>query len=238
MKPQAFEALQKAKALFRHPAEVEQDEIPEQITQAPEPIRKPRVVLLPPNAPKFDAQSMKEEQKQMSQPKQPTPIQPVKQIDKYVGMSTNGAVADCIKMGITKPSEIAKLTGKKVEQIYTSLWNIRKGNIKKFKKVAKKMPAPYASVRKPQEAQQVEANDLGRNRYDEYGVNTTNSFNTPPNDWDREGTPFEDAHRVVFKSREEYEAELDRLHLRISDLLIEKQEQATIIKYLERKANG
>jgi len=98
MKPQAFEALQKAKALFRHPAEIEQDEIPEQITQAPEPIRKPRVVLLPPNAPKFDAQSMKEEQKQMNQPKQ---------IDKYVGMSTNGAVADCIKMGITKPSEIA-----------------------------------------------------------------------------------------------------------------------------------
>ena len=220
MKPQAFEALQKAKALFRHPAEVEQDEIPEQITQAPEPIRKPRVVLLPPNAPKFDAQSMKEEQKQMSQPKQPTPIQPVKQIDKYVGMSTNGAVADCIKMGITKPSEIAKLTGKKVEQIYTSLWNIRKGNIKKFKKVAKKMPAPYASIRKPEEKK------VGKGSLE---IN---------NDFDREPTAWEDAHRVVFKSREEYEAELDRLHLRISDLLIEKQEQATIIKYLERKANG
>jgi hypothetical protein len=225
MKPQAFEALQKAKALFRHPAEVEQDEIPEQITQAPEPIRKPRVVLLPPNAPKFDAQSMKEEQKQMSQPKQPTPIQPVKQIDKYVGMSTNGAVADCIKMGITKPSEIAKLTGKKVEQIYTSLWNIRKGNIKKFKKVAKKMPAPYASIRKPEEAQQVEAKDF-------------KNIKPLSDDFDREPTAWEDAHRVVFKSREEYEAELDRLHLRISDLLIEKQEQATIIKYLERKANG
>jgi hypothetical protein len=217
MKPQAFEALQKAKALFRHPAEVEQDEIPEQITQAPEPIRKPRVVLLPPNAPKFDAQSMKEEQKQMSQPKQPTPIQPVKQIDKYVGMSTNGAVADCIKMGITKPSEIAKLTGKKVEQIYTSLWNIRKGNIKKFKKVAKKMPAPYSSLRKPQEPQQVEAKD---------------------DEFDKEPTAYEDRHYVVMRTREDYEEKIIALQDKIGVLLMEKQELNTIIKYLERKANG
>ena len=227
MKPQAFEALQKAKALFRHPAEVEHDEIPEQITQAPEPIRKPRVVLLPPNAPKFDAKTIEEEHKKMER-QQKDLAQAVanqKQIDKYVGMSTNGAVADCIKMGITKPSEIAKLTGKKVEQIYTSLWNIRKGNIKKFKKVAKKMPPPYASIRKPQEAQQVEAKDF-------------KNIKPLSDDFDREPTAWEDAHRVVFKSREEYEAELDRLHLRISDLLIEKQEQATIIKYLERKANG
>ena len=225
MKPQAFEALQKAKALFRHPAEVEQDEIPEQITQAPEPIRKPRVVLLPPNAPKFDAQSMKEEQKQMSQPKQPTPIQPVKQIDKYVGMSTNGAVADCIKMGITKPSEIAKLTGKKVEQIYTSLWNIRKGNIKKFKKVAKKMPAPYASIRKPQEAQQVEAKDF-------------KNIKPLSDDFDREPTAYEDRHYVVMRTREDYEEKIVALQDKIGVLLMEKQELNTIIKYLERKANG
>jgi hypothetical protein len=225
MKPQAFEALQKAKALFRHPAEVEQDEIPEQITQAPEPIRKPRVVLLPPNAPKFDAQSMKEEQKQMSQPKQPTPIQPVKQIDKYVGMSTNGAVADCVKMGITKPSEIAKLTGKKVEQIYTSLWNIRKGNIKKFKKVAKKMPPPYASIRKPEEAQQVEAKDF-------------KNIKPLSDDFDREPTAYEDRHYVVMRTREDYEEKIIALQDKIGVLLMEKQELNTIIKYLERKANG
>jgi hypothetical protein len=203
--------------LFRHPAEVEQDEIPEQITQAPEPIRKPRVVLLPPNAPKFDAQSMKEEHKQMSQSKEATPIQPVKQIDKYVGMSTNGAVADCIKNGITKPSEIAKVTGKKVEQIYTSLWNIRKGNIKKFKKVAKKMPAPYASLKKPQEAQQVKAKD---------------------DEWDREGTPFEDRNYVVLRTREDYEEKIIALQDKIGVLLMEKQELNTIIKYLERKVNN
>lgn len=213
MKPQAYEALQKAKALFRHPAEV--DDIPADATPV-EPMRKPRVVLLPPNAPKFDAQSMKEEQKQMNQPKQ---------TDKYVDMSTNEACAECIKMGITKPSEIAKVTGKDVKQIYTSLWNIRKGNIKKFKKVAKKMPAPYSSIRKPEEAQQVEAKkDWGE---------VSDDF-----DPRREPTPFEDAHYVVFKSRAEYDAEIERLNQRISDLLIEKQEQATIIKYLERKANN
>ena len=220
MKPQAFEALQKAKALFRHPAEVsgvQSDDIPEQISQVPEPIRKPRVVLLPPNAPKFDAQSMKEEHKQMAQPKEATPIQPVKQIDKYVGMSTNGAVADCIKNGITKPSEIAKVTGKKVEQIYTSLWNIRKGNIKKFKKVAKKMPAPYASLKKPQEAQQVKAKD---------------------DEWDREGTPFEDRNYVVLRTREDYEEKIIALQDKIGVLLMEKQELNTIIKYLERKVNN
>jgi len=87
------------------------------------------------------------------------------------------------------------------------------------------MPPPYASIRKPQEPQQVEAKDF-------------KNIKPLSDDFDREPTAWEDAHRVVFKSREEYEAELDRLHLRISDLLIEKQEQATIIKYLERKANG
>ena len=229
MNPKAVEALQKAKALFAHPAEV-RDDIPEQITQAPEPIRKPRVVLLPPNAPKFDQHSMKEEYKKMEQPKQ---------IDKYVGMSTNEAVADCIKQGISKPSDIAKATGKKVEQIYTSLWNIRKGNIKKFKKVAKKMPPPYASVAKPQAPQRVD-------EYDEYGVNTTNSFNTPKSlkkaIWEaprddfhpsREPTAWEDAHHVVLKSRDEYEAQITeqketimRLHNEITRLKI-------VVEYLE-----
>ena len=212
MKPQAYEALQKAKALFRHPAEA--DDIPADATPV-EPIRKPRVVLLPPNAPKFDAQSMKEEQKQMSQPKQ---------IDKYVGMSTNEACAECIKMGISKPSEIAKITGKDVKQIYTSLWNIRKGNVKKFKKVTKQMPAPYSSKKESQKAQQVEVKkDWGE---------VSDDF-----DPRREPTAWEDAHHVVFKSRAEYDAEIERLNQRISDLLIEKQEQATIIKYLERKSN-
>ena len=161
----------------------------------------------------------------MSQPKQPTPIQPVKQIDKYVGMSTNGAVADCIKMGITKPSEIAKLTGKKVEQIYTSLWNIRKGNIKKFKKVAKKMPAPYASIRKPEEAQQVEAKDF-------------KNIKPLSDDFDREPTAYEDRHYVVMRTREDYEEKIVALQDKIGVLLMEKQELNTIIKYLERKANG
>jgi len=158
-----------------------------------------------------------------------------KQIDKYVGMSTNEACAECIKMGISKPSEIAKVTGKDVKQIYTSLWNIRKGNVKKFKKVTKQMPAPYSSIRKPEEAQQVEAREFVMPKSLQKAFEAREQ--AVKADWDREGTPFEDRHYVVLRSREEYDAEIERLNQRISDLLIEKQEQSTIIKYLERKSN-
>jgi hypothetical protein len=216
MKPQAYEALQKAKALFRHPAEV--DDIPEFVTQAVEPIRKPRVVLLPPNAPKFDAKTIEEEHKKMdkqkqdlaqavAKQKQATTIQPSKLIDKYVEMSTAEACADCIKKGITKPAEIAKLTGKNINQVYTALWHLRKGNSKKFKSLKKKMPPAYASIAKPERAAQVKAKD---------------------NEWDREPTAFEDAHMVVLKSRAEYETE-------IAKLVEENLELKAVIKYLERK---
>jgi uncharacterized coiled-coil DUF342 family protein len=145
MKPQAYEALQKAKALFAHPAEVRHDDIPEQITQAPEPIRKPRVVLLPPDAPKFDQHSMKEEHKKMEQPKQTTNIQLGKQSDKYVEMSVTQACEACLKKGISKPSDIAQETGKKVDQVYTALWKIKQ-NKKKAKQQAREaknqMPTP------------------------------------------------------------------------------------------------
>ena len=215
MKPQAYEALQKAKALFRHPAEV--DDIPESVTQAVEPIRKPRVVLLPPNAPKFDAKTIEEEHKKMdkqkrdladalAKQKQATTIQPRKLIDKYVEMSTAEACADCIKKGITKPAEIAKLTGKNINQVYTAMWHLRKGTSKKFKSIKKKMPPAYECIAKPQAPQQVETK----------------------NDWDREPTAYEDAHMVVLKSRAEYETE-------IAKLVAENLELKTVIKYLERK---
>ena len=207
MKPQAYEALQKAKALFRHPAEV--DDIPESVTQAVEPIRKPRVVLLPPNAPKFDAKTIEEEHKKMDKQKQDLAqaVAKQKQTDKYVDMSTNEACADCIKKGITKPAEIAKLTGKNINQVYTALWHLRKGNSKKFKSLKKKMPPAYASIAKPERAAQVKAKD---------------------NEWDREPTAYEDAHMVVLKSRAEYETE-------IAKLVAENLELKTVIKYLERK---
>ena len=167
MKPQAYEALQKAKALFRHPAEV--DDIPESVTQAVEPIRKPRVVLLPPNAPKFDAKTIEEEHKKMDKQKQDLAqaVAKQKQTDKYVDMSTNEACAECIKMGISKPSEIAKVTGKNINQVYTALWHLRKGNSKKFKSLKKKMPPAYASIAKPERAAQVKAKDNEWDREEE-----------------------------------------------------------------------
>ena len=247
MNPKAVEALQKAKALFAHPAEVsgvQSDEIPEQITQAPEPIRKPRVVLIPTNAPKFDQHSMKEEHKQMAITSGSTPLQPVgaltptqtkatkinfeKQTDKYVDMSTSEACADCIKKGITKPSEIAKVTGKSINQIYTAMWHLRKGTTKKFKSIKKKIPAPYACNVQPQEPTPKQQADMWNE--------VAKKLPTAEEVWNREPTAWEDAHHVVFKSRAEYDAEVERLNLRISDLLIEKQELKTIIKYLEGKA--
>lgn len=208
MKPQAYEALQKAKALFAHPSEVRReakDDIPEQITQAPEPIRKPRVVLLPPNAPKFDKETMKQEHKQE------------KQIDKYVEMSVTQAVEACLAKGIKKPQAIAKETGKNVNQIYTAMWKVKQRKAK-----AKREAKERKSV------------------YDENGVNTTNSFNTPPTltheqfDWEkREPLAWEDAHRVVLKTREEYEEKIDALCMQRNKLEDEVKELKTIIKYLE-----
>jgi len=221
MKPQAYEALQKAKALFRHPAEVLQDDIPEEVKSAfPDGIRKPKVVLLPPNAPKFDKETMKQEHKQE---KQPTSIQLSKQIDKYVEMSVTEACEACIKMGVTKPSAIAKETGKKVEQIYTSMWHLRKRKAKakqqaRAKAVAKK--GEWNEKQMPTPKQQADY---------------WNNLKPLSDDFSREPTAYEDAHHVVFKSRAEYEKEIERLNQRITDLLIEKQEQSVIIKYFERK---
>jgi len=221
MKPQAYEALQKAKALFRHPAEVLQDDIPEEVKSAfPDGIRKPKVVLIPTNAPKFDKETMKQEHKQE---KQPTSIQLSKQIDKYVEMSVTEACEACIKMGVTKPSAIAKETGKKVEQIYTSMWHLRKRKVKakqqaRAKAVAKK--GEWNEKQMPTPKQQADY---------------WNNLKPLSDDFSREPTAYEDAHHVVFKSRAEYEKEIERLNQRITDLLIEKQEQSVIIKYFERK---
>jgi len=221
MKPQAYEALQKAKALFRHPAEVLQDDIPEEVKSAfPDGIRKPKVVLIPTNAPKFDKETMKQEHKQE---KQPTSIQLSKQIDKYVEMSVTEACEACIKMGVTKPSAIAKETGKKVEQIYTSMWHLRKRKAKakqqaRAKAVAKK--GEWNEKQMPTPKQQADY---------------WNNLKPLSDDFSREPTAYEDAHHVVFKSRAEYEKEIERLNQRITDLLIEKQEQSVIIKYFERK---
>ena len=189
MKPQAYEALQKAKALFRHPAEV--DEIPADAKPV-EPIRKPRVVLLPPNAPKFTKETMKQEHKQ------------AQQTDKYVEMSVKDATELVMSKGIKRPADIAKETGKDVKQIYTAVWKIKqlKAKAKREAKESKKqLPIPLQQAK----------------------------------EWDREPTAFEDAHMVVMRNRADYESIIENLNQRINELLLEKQELNTIIKYLEGK---
>jgi cytochrome c553 len=195
MKPQAYEALQKAKALFRHPAEAEKDDIPAEAT-AVEPIRKPRVVLIPPtDAPKFTKETMKAEHKNEEAQQA------------FAKMSVTQACEACLKMGITKPSRIAELTGKPAKQIYTAMWQLKQR--KKKARVEAKAKAKAVEIK--------------------------GSWGEMSDDFDprREPTAWEDAHMVVLKSREQYEEEIAQLQDRIGQLLLEKQEQATIIKYLE-----
>jgi excinuclease UvrABC ATPase subunit len=225
MKPQAYEALQKAKALFRHPAEasgVQSDDIPESVTQAIEPIRRPRVVLLPPNAPKFDAKTIEEENKKMEKQKQDLAqaVAKQKQTDKYVGMSVVQACEACLKRGIKKPADIANETGKEVNQVYTALWKMKQRKAK-AKREAKEANRYQFDTRKP-----------------------TPEFVPPKSldkvqaDWDREPTPFEEAHMVVMRNRADYESIIENLNQRINELLLEKQELNTIIKYLEGKGKN
>jgi len=56
--------------------------------------------------------------------------------------------------------------------------------------------------------------------------------------WDREPTPFEEAHMVVMRNRADYESIIENLNQRINELLLEKQELNTIIKYLEGKGKN
>jgi hypothetical protein len=227
MKPQAYEALQKAKALFRHPAE---DDIPANATPV-EPIRKPRVVLLPPDAPKFDKESMKQEYKK-AENGHPSSAQ---QTDKYVEMSTTKACEACLKKGITKPSDIAKETGKNVNQIYTALWILKKRKAK-AKAKAKEAKRFEFDTRKPTpEFVMPKSLEKVKAVYDENGVNTTNSFNTPPDDFDREPTAYEDRNYVVLRTREDYEEKIDALCMQRNKLEDENKELKTIIKYLEGK---
>lgn len=189
MNPKALEALRQARALFE---QNKADDIPDSITNAPDPIRKPQVHLIPTHAPKFDQQSMKEEHKQMEQTQ--------KQTDKYVDMSVMQAVKACLAKGIKKPADIAKETGKKSNQIYTQLWKLKEQ--KRKARLAAKTAVKIQSVK-----QQLK------------------------DEWDREPTPFEDAHYVVLKSREDYETE-------IAKLVEENLELKAVIKYLERKASN
>ena len=234
IKPQAYEALQKAKALFRHPAEA--DDIPADAT-AVEPIRKPRVVLIPPSdAPKFTKESMKAEHKQDG----------VQQA--FAKLSVIQAVEKCMNSGITKPARIAELTGKPAKQIYTALWKAKK-NRAKGKTSLKSKPRAEACVNTdfayepsdfvmPRSLEKADAM-LARKKAFEVKSNwEVPSWEAPTDDFDprREPTPFEDAHMVVLKSRAEYEAEIEQLHERIGQLLLEKQEQSIVIKYLEGKS--
>lgn len=204
MNPKALEALRQARALFE---QSKADDIPESITNAPDPIRKPRVHLLPTEPVKFTKETMKQEHKAegVARVMQENGMTPPKQLDKYVGMSTRKACEACLAQGIKKPSDIAKETGKDVNQIYTALWHIKTAK-KKARAVAKaerlaKLPSPTQQA----------------------------------DDWDREPTPFEDAHMVVLHDREWYEAELTKMQDRIGELLLKNQELKTIIKYLESK---
>ena len=210
MNPKAMEALRKARELFAEKA----DDIPNN-AQPVEPIRKPRVVLLPTNAPKFTKETMKQEHKQEKNGHSSLPAQP-KQIDAYVEMSVTKACEACIAKGITKPQDIAKETGKNVNQVYTSLWAIKK------RKNKAKLQAKSEFV-KPKSLSK--ADDLlARKRAFEVA-----------SEWDREPTAWEDSYRVVLKSREEYEKEIDALCIERNQLQEEVKGLRTIINYLERK---
>ena len=52
-------------------------------------------------------------------------------------------------------------------------------------------------------------------------------------EFEREPTAYEDRNYVVMRSREDYEEKIIALQDKIGQLLIEKQELNTIIKYLE-----
>ena len=202
MNPKALEALRQARALFADKA----DDIP-QDAQPVEPIRKPKVHLIPTNAPKFTKESMKEEHKAegVARVLQENGHSSPKLIDKYVEMSTRKACEACLAQGIKKPSDIAKETGKNVNQIYTALWHI-----KTAKKKARAVAKAQRQAKLPSPTQQAD-------------------------DWDREPTPFEDAHMVVLHDRKWYEKEIEKLTEANSNLLIQIQELKTVIKYLERK---
>lgn len=205
MNPKALEALRQARALFAEKA----DDIP-QDAQPVEPIRKPKVHLIPTNAPKFTKESMKEEHKAegVARVLQENGHSSPKLIDAYVEMSVTQAVKACFAKGIKKPSDIAKETGKNVNQIYTAMWKVKQD--KKKARAAAKAAAKTQSVKQP--------------------------HHQPTNDdWDREPTPFEDAHMVVLHDRKWYEKEIEKLTEANSNLLIQIQELKTVIKYLERK---
>ena len=227
MKPQAYEALQKAKALFRHPAEA--DDIPAD-AQAVEPIRKPRIVLIPPtDAPKFTKESMKAEHKQDE----------VQQA--FTKMSVTQAVEKCLNSGITKPARIAELTGKPAKQIYTAMWKVKKAKAKS-KTFLKSKPRDTACVNTDfahEPSDFVMPKSLQKAfEARERAFEVKAKWEAPSDDFDprREPSAWEDAHMVVLKSREQYEEEITQLHERIGQLLLEKQEQSIVIKYLEGKA--
>ena len=209
MNPKALEALRKAWELFAEKA----DDIPNDAV-AVEPIRKPKVHLIPTNAPKFTKESMKQEHKQESKAEGLTRVMrenglsAPELIDKYVEMSVTKAVEACFAKGIKVPAQIAKETGKNINQIYTAIWQI-----KQRKKKAKAQAKAQRQDRLPTPKQQAD-------------------------EWNREGTPFEDAHYVVLRSREEYEAELDKVYDINGQLLLQIQELKTIIKYLEGKTKN
>ena len=208
MNPKALEALRKARELFAEKA----DDIPNDAV-AVEPIRKPKVHLIPTNAPKFTKESMKQEHKQESKAEGLTRVMrenglsAPELIDKYVEMSVTKAVEACFAKGIKTPAQIAKETGKNINQIYTAIWHI-----KQRKKKAKAQAKAQRQDRLPTPTQQAIQDD-----------------------WDREGTPFEDAHMVVLHSRDWYEKEIDKLYEANNNLLMQIQELKTVINYLERK---
>ena len=212
MNPKAMEALRKARELFAEKA----DDIPNN-AQPVEPIRKPRVVLLPTNAPKFTKETMKQEHKQESKAEGLTRVMrenglsSPELIDKYVEMSVTKAVEACLAKGIKKPADIAKETGKNVNQVYTSLWAIKK------RKNKAKLQAKPKSLKKADAL-------LARKKAFEV-----------KSEWDREPTAYEDAHYVVLRTREDYEQKIDALCLERNQLQEEVKGLRTIINYLERK---
>jgi hypothetical protein len=141
-----------------------------------------------------------------------------------------------MKKGIKKPADIAKETGKPVKQIYTQLWLIKqskakaKAQAKEAKKYEFDVNQPTPEFVMPKSLNKIDS------VYNADGVNTTNSFNTPPSDdFDpsREPTAYEDRHYVVLRTREDYEEKIDALCMQRNKLEDENKELKTIIKYLE-----
>ena len=85
---------------------------------------------------------LQEVKQSLAQTHQPAPLMP-----DFKSMSIMEATKWCIENGITKPPDIAQLTGKKVNTIHTAMWKLRNPKrVKVLQRRAKKAKAIKAGI--------------------------------------------------------------------------------------------